>query len=62
MLPMQFKPSFSFRAVQSISDLSERETLSLILIFENTVLKRIFGFKGAEVTGGWRKLLNQELH
>jgi hypothetical protein len=44
------------------------ETWSLTLreecrlrVFENTVL-RIFGPKGGEVTGGWRKLHNEELH
>jgi hypothetical protein len=44
------------------------ETLSLTLreehrlrVFENTVL-RIFGPKRDEVTGGWRKLYNEELH
>jgi hypothetical protein len=26
------------------------------------VLRRIFGPKRDEVTGGWRKLLNEELH
>jgi hypothetical protein len=26
------------------------------------VLRRIFGLKGIEVTGGWRKLHNEELH
>jgi hypothetical protein len=31
-------------------------------IFENRVLRRIFGPKRDEVTGGWRKLLNEELH
>jgi hypothetical protein len=30
--------------------------------FENRVLKRIFGPKRDEVTGGWRKLHNEELH
>jgi hypothetical protein len=29
--------------------------------FENRVLRRIFGPKGNEVTGGWRKLHNEEL-
>jgi hypothetical protein len=45
------------------------ETLSLMLrkehrlrVFENRVLWRIFGPKRDEVTGGWRKLLNEELH
>jgi hypothetical protein len=31
-------------------------------MFENRVLKRIFGPKRDEVTGQWRKLNNQELH
>jgi hypothetical protein len=30
-------------------------------VFNNRVLKRIFGPKGNEVTGGWRKLHNKEL-
>jgi hypothetical protein len=30
-------------------------------VFENRVLRRIFGPKRDEVTGGWRKLLNEEL-
>jgi hypothetical protein len=29
---------------------------------ENRVLRRIFGPKGDEVTGDWRKLHNEELH
>jgi hypothetical protein len=31
-------------------------------VFENRVLRRIFGSKRDEVTGGWRKLHNEELH
>jgi hypothetical protein len=45
------------------------ETLSLtsreehrLRVFENRVLRRIFGPKRDEVTGGWRKLRNEELH
>jgi hypothetical protein len=45
------------------------ECLSLILeeehglrVFENRVLRRIFGPKRDEVTGGWRKLHKEELH
>jgi hypothetical protein len=45
------------------------ETLSLTLrqehklrVFENRVLRRIFGPKRDEVTRGWRKLHNEELH
>jgi hypothetical protein len=45
------------------------ETWSLTLreehrlrVFENSVLRRIFGPKRDEVTGDWRKLHNEELH
>jgi hypothetical protein len=45
------------------------ETLSLTLreenrlrVFENRVLRRIFGPKRDEVTGEWRKLHSEELH
>jgi hypothetical protein len=31
-------------------------------VFENRVLRRIFGPKMDEVTGGWRKLHNEEHH
>jgi hypothetical protein len=31
-------------------------------VFENRVLRRIFGPKKDEVTGEWRKLHNEELH
>jgi PAS domain-containing protein len=32
------------------------------MMFENRVLRRIFGLKRDEVTGGWRKLHNEEPH
>jgi hypothetical protein len=45
------------------------ETWSLTLreehrlrVFENRVLRRIFGLKRDEVMGDWRKLHNEELH
>jgi hypothetical protein len=45
------------------------ETLSLtfreehrLRVFGNRVLRRIFEPKRGEVTGGWRKLNNEELH
>jgi hypothetical protein len=45
------------------------ETWSLILreehrlrVFESRVLRRIFGPKRGEVTGGWRKLHTEDLH
>jgi hypothetical protein len=31
-------------------------------VFENRVLRRIFGPKRDEMTGGWRRLHNKELH
>jgi hypothetical protein len=31
-------------------------------VFENKVLRRTYGPKRDEVTGGWRKLHNEELH
>jgi hypothetical protein len=31
-------------------------------VFENRVLRRIFGPKRDEVTGEWRKFHNEELH
>jgi hypothetical protein len=31
-------------------------------VLENRVLRKIFGPKRDEVTGSWRKLLNEELH
>jgi hypothetical protein len=32
------------------------------VVFENRVLRRIFGPKGEEVGGGWKRLHNEELH
>jgi metal-dependent hydrolase (beta-lactamase superfamily II) len=31
-------------------------------VFENRVLKKIFGSKMEEVVGGWKRLHNEELH
>jgi hypothetical protein len=31
-------------------------------LFENRVVRRIFGPKREEVAGGWRRLHNQDLH
>jgi hypothetical protein len=31
-------------------------------VFENRVLRRIFGPKRGEVAGGWRRLHSEELH
>jgi hypothetical protein len=35
---------------------------SRLRVFENRVLRRIFGPKRDEVTGEWRKLHNEKLH
>jgi hypothetical protein len=34
----------------------------MLRVFENRVLRRIFGPKRDEVTGEWRKLHNEELN
>jgi hypothetical protein len=31
-------------------------------VFENRVMRRIFGHQRDEITGDWRKLYNEELH
>jgi hypothetical protein len=33
-----------------------------VRVFENRVLRRIFGPKRAEMVGGWRKMHNEGLH
>jgi uncharacterized membrane protein len=59
----------AFTELLSLLLLYECETWSLTLrvehrlrVFENRVLRRIFGPKRDKVTGGWRKLHNDELH
>jgi hypothetical protein len=42
-----------------VSTLREEHRLR---VFENRVLRRIFGPKRDEVTGEWRELYNEELH
>lgn len=32
------------------------------MVFENRVLRRIFGLRRSEMTGDWRKRHNEELH
>jgi hypothetical protein len=41
--------------------LTLREEL-MLRVFENRVLRRVFGLKRDEVTGEWRKLHNEELN
>jgi hypothetical protein len=45
--------------IPRINDLSEEHRLR---VFENRVLRRIFGPKRDEMTGDWRKLHNEEHH
>jgi hypothetical protein len=33
-----------------------------VKVFENSILRRILGFRRDEVMGGWRKLYNEEFH
>jgi len=33
-----------------------------LMVFENRLLRRIFGPKMEEVAGGWRRMHNEELH
>jgi hypothetical protein len=52
--------------VSDIKDASETWSLTLreehrLRVFENRLLRRIFGPKRDEVTGEWRKLHNEEL-
>jgi hypothetical protein len=41
---------------------SEGVIVHRLRLFENRMLRRIFGQKGDELTGGWRKLHNEDLH
>ena len=45
--------------VNLVSHVEKQHRLRL---FENNVLRKIFGAKGDEITGEWRKLHNSELH
>ena len=67
MLPKNLKIKI-YRTIILPVALYGRETWSLTLreerrlrVFENRVLRRVFGPKRGEVTGEWRKLHNEEL-
>jgi hypothetical protein len=46
-----------------MSDFKEQCRVENILrVFENRVLRRIFGSKREEMAEGWRRLHNEELH
>jgi hypothetical protein len=58
-----------YRITMLVVDLYGCETWSLTLrkeyrlrVFENNMLRRIFGSERHEVTGEWRKLHNEELY
>jgi hypothetical protein len=58
-----------YKTIILLVGLYECETCSLVLrvehrlrMFEINVLRRIFGSRRHEVTGGWRKLHNEENH
>jgi hypothetical protein len=42
--------------------LDQNISIDPLRVFENRVLRRIFGPKRDEVTGEWRELHNEELH
>jgi hypothetical protein len=54
----------SHRAEQrSTVDVTQKTMAPCLLqMFENRVLRRIFGPETEEVAGGWRRLHNEELH
>jgi hypothetical protein len=52
----------SFLTKNTRRKIPEDGFLHRLRVFENRVLRRIFGPKRDEVTGGWRKLHNEELH
>jgi hypothetical protein len=66
-LDAQCKVGMSFFVVVIIISAVGETSLKLreehrLRVFENRVLRRIFGLKRDEVTGGWRELHNEELH
>jgi len=36
--------------------------MNRLMVFENRVLRRMFGPRREQVVGGWRRLRNEELH
>jgi hypothetical protein len=60
MLP-SFTNNYILRSIWRTLSLTLREEHRL-KVFENRVLRRIFGPKRDGVTGGWRKLHNEGLH
>jgi hypothetical protein len=42
--------------------ISQKAVIISLRVFQNKVLMRVFGSKRDEVTGGWRKLHDEEIH
>jgi hypothetical protein len=51
--------NYKFRCVKLVSYIKENHRVK---VFENRVLRNIFGPKKEEVTGGWTKLNYENLH
>jgi hypothetical protein len=52
----------SLRKVAEVISLLPFSHKRRLRVFENRVLRRMFGKKEDEVTGDWRKLHSEELH
>ena len=50
------------QSTRTHEELGNVDYVSTLRVFENRVLRRVFGPKGDEVTGEWRKLHNEELN
>jgi hypothetical protein len=48
--------------ITPVPEIIDDSSYYILWVFENRVLRRIFGPKRDEVTGEWRKLHNEELH
>ena len=64
--PLFFKSFLNFISIIKLSVGCETWSLTprderRLRVFENRVLRRVFGSKRDEITGEWRKLYNEEL-
>jgi hypothetical protein len=50
------------KAVKEEKEINSRRVIRYRWFCDNSLLSRILGLKRHEVTGGWRKLYNEELH
>jgi len=58
---IEFNHKFQFYSFNATCSLTLREKRKL-RVFENIVLRRIFGPRRDEVTGEWRRMHNEELN